>query len=60
MKRKETRKHPLKFGDKRLYSLIKLPGTHKIKRIEHDSNISGEEALKRLLDELNKKKKGNK
>ena len=40
MKRKETNKRSLEFGDKRLYSLIKLPEAIKNKHNQHDTSLS--------------------
>ena len=57
MKRKEPEKASLKFGDKRLYSLIKLPGAIDKKHNQHDTSLSAEETIKRILEELERRRK---
>lgn len=60
IKEPEHKKLSLEYGDKRLYSLIKVPIAASKRETKHGSSLSCSEVIKRLLEQLEEEKKKNK
>lgn len=60
IKEPEHKKLSLEYGDKRLYSLIKVPVMASKAKTQHGSSLSAAELIKRVLEQLEEEKKKNK